>query len=318
MRFRTRSDRDAILTASPAARALLRQARRYALVDATVLISGETGVGKDRFARYLHAAGPRSPEPFITIDCPALPATLVEAELFGYERGAFTDASVAREGRFERAGRGTIYLDAVTGLSPSAQGSLLRVLEERRVTRLGGTANIAVRARIVASADAAIGRFVADGRFRADLFHRLRVLPIEIPPLRERREDILPLARRFVASIAISLARPAPALTPDAEGALLRYRWPGNVRELRHVLERVLLSGIGETIRDTDLPVDLLEADDGYLASVAAKPPTLEEVERRYIALTLDRVHGHQARAATILGISRKSLWEKRRRFGLD
>lgn len=300
------------------ARALLRQARCYALVDATVLVTGETGVGKDLFARCLHAFGPRSQEPFITIDCPALPATLVEAELFGYERGAFTGAAVAREGRFERARCGTIYLDAITGLSASAQGSLLRVLEERRVTRLGGIRSIEIQARIVASAEASIGRLVADGSFRADLFHRLRVLPIEIPPLRERREEILPLARLFVARISTSLASQAPELTPDAQDALLRYRWPGNVRELRHVLERVLLGGVGDNIRATDLPVDLLEADDGYLAAAAATPPTLQEVERRYIALTLGRVHGHQTRAATILGISRKSLWEKRRRFGLD
>jgi len=315
---RTRNDRATILTASPAARARLRQARRYALVDATVLITGETGVGKDLLARDLHACGPRALEPFVTIDCPALPATLVEAELFGHERGAFTGALTGREGRFERAGRGTVYLDAVTGLSAPAQASLLRVLEERLVTRLGGTRSIAIRARIVASAEASIGDLVADGRFRADLFHRLRVLPIEIPPLRERPDEILPLARLLIANISSSLARRAPEITPRAQDALVRYRWPGNIRELRHVLERVLLGGVGDTIGVTDLPIDLLEANDADLPSAAAPPPTLEELERRYIALTLGRVHGHQTRAATILGISRKSLWEKRRRFSLD
>src|SRR3954468_1840481 len=177
--------RPAILSGSRVSRALLREARRYAAVDATVLLTGETGVGKDAIARYLHRSGPRSGEPFVTIDCPALSATLVEVELFGHERGAFTDASVTRTGRFERAGRGTIYLDAVTALGRSAQGALLRVLEERTVTRLGGTIEIAVAARIIASADAAVDALVADGAFGADLFHRLRVLPIHILPLRE-------------------------------------------------------------------------------------------------------------------------------------
>jgi DNA-binding NtrC family response regulator len=307
-----------ILNASPASRALLRQARRYATVDATVLIIGETGVGKDALAHYLHASGPRRREPFVTVDCPALPATLVEAELFGHERGAFTDATVARAGRFEVAGRGTLYLDAVTGLSSSGQGALLRVVEERRVTRLGGTAAIDVRARIIASADATIEELVATGAFRAELFHRLRVLPMQILPLRERREELLPLARTFVSDMAARLRRATPTIETDAEQALARYHWPGNVRELRHVIERVLLAGVGDQIRAADLPVDVLEGHEAYLAPAGTQPPTLEEVERRYIGLTLQVTRGNQTRAAAILGISRKALWEKRKRFGLE
>jgi DNA-binding NtrC family response regulator len=309
--------RPAILTASPGSRRLLRLARRYAAFDATVLITGETGVGKDALARYIHACGPRRHEPFVTIDCPALPVTLVEAELLGHEPGAFTDARAARAGRFEVAARGTVYLDAVTQLNPSGQGALLRLIEERRVTRLGGTAAIDIPARIIASADTSIEERIASGEFRAELFHRLRVLGMHVPALRERRHDILPLAQHFVAEAASRLRRPTPPLTQGAQDALVRYRWPGNIRELRHVIERVLLAGV-DCIDSDSLPVDLLEEADTCFAAVEKRRPTLDEVERRYIAMTLQLTRGNQTRAAEILGISRKGLWEKRRRFALE
>ena len=306
-----------LIAVSRPMRDLLKQVRRYVAVDATVLITGETGVGKDAFARYLHASGPRKREPFITVDCPALPETLVEAELFGHERGAFTDATIARPGRFEMAGRGTLYLDAVTRLSPAGQGALLRVVEERRVTRLGGTTSTDVRARLIASSSTDVEEAVADGSLRADLFHRLSVLPIKLPPLRERADDILPLARACMADVAERLDRQPPRLASDAEDALVRYHWPGNVRELRHVLERLLLAGVGEEIRAESLPIELLEGKEAYLAPAVDRRPTLEDVERRYIELTLTYARGNQTRAAAILGISRKALWEKRKRFGL-
>ncbi|HVG63603.1 MAG TPA: sigma-54 dependent transcriptional regulator [Hyalangium sp.] len=306
-----------IFCASPSSRALLRHARRFADVGATVLVTGETGVGKNALARYLHAASARRAEPFVTVDCPAIPATLVEAELFGHERGAFTDATIARAGRFELAGAGTLYLDAVTGLTAMGQGALLRVLEERTVSRLGGTSTVPVNARIVASADAAVEQLVRDGQFRAELFHRLCVLPIRIPPLRERPADILPLARRFTADICQALRQSPATIARDAGDALVRYPWPGNVRELRHVLERVLLTGARNEIHAADLPLDLVEAPDVYSTAPAALPPTLAEVERRYIAVTLHRTRGNQSKAAAILGISRKALWEKRKRFDL-
>ena len=306
-----------LIAVSRPMRDLLRQARRYAAVDATVLIMGETGVGKDALARFLHASGPRKREPFVTVDCPALPETLVEAELFGHERGAFTDATVTRPGRFELAGRGTLYLDAVTRLSPAGQGALLRVVEERRVTRLGGTIGSDVRARIIASSPTDVEEAVAGGALRADLFHRLSVLPVRIPPLRERPDDILPLARASLSEVAAGLEREPPRLAPDAEDALVRYHWPGNVRELRHVLERMLLAGVGDEIRAGALPMEILEEQEAYLAPGVGKRPTLEDVERRYIELTLAFARGNQTRAAAILGISRKALWEKRKRFGL-
>ena len=306
-----------LIAVSRPMRDLLKQARRYAIVDATVLITGETGVGKDAFARYLHESGPRKREPFVTVDCPALPETLVEAELFGHERGAFTDATIARPGRFELAGRGTLYLDAVTRLSSAGQGALLRVVEERRVTRLGGTSATDVRARLIASSPTDVEGAVEDGTLRADLFHRLSVLPIKLPPLRERPEDIPPLARACVAEVSERLERQPPRITAAAEDALVRYHWPGNVRELRHVLERLLLAGVGNEIAVDVLPVEILEGKEAYLAPALDKRPTLEDVERRYIEVTLAYARGNQTRAAAILGISRKALWEKRKRFGL-
>jgi DNA-binding NtrC family response regulator len=308
----------ALVARSKVMRTLLNEARRYALADANVLIIGETGVGKDALARFMHLAGPRRKEPFLVIDCPGLPATLVEAELFGHERGAFTDATVARAGRFEAAGRGTVYLDAVTGLNPDAQGAILRVVEEKRVTRLGGAMAAEVRARIISSADAQIEAEVRHGAFRTDLFHRLSVLPLVIPPLRDRPEDILPTARAFLTAIAAAHARQPPALTRDAEGILLRYHWPGNARELRHTLERIIVGGIGDRIAAADLPLQIVEGNDAYLAPVGNTRPTLEEVERRYIELVLRDAKGNQTKAASVLGISRKALWEKRKRYGIS
>jgi transcriptional regulator with PAS, ATPase and Fis domain len=308
----------ALVARSKAMRVVLNEARRYAHAEANVLLVGETGVGKDALARLMHQVGPRRKEPFLVIDCAGLPATLVEAELFGHERGAFTDATMARAGRFEAAGRGTVYLDAVTALSQDAQGAILRVVEEKRVTRLGASAVTDVRARIISSADATIEAAVREGTFRTDLFHRLSVLPLVIPPLRERPEDILPMARAFLAALAATHGRAAPALAPDAEDVLARYHWPGNGRELRHTLERVLVSGVGERITAADLPLAVLEGDAAYLANAGPKRPTLDEVERRYIELVLRDAKGNQTKAAAVLGISRKALWEKRKRYGIE
>jgi DNA-binding NtrC family response regulator len=293
----------------------LDEIRRYSAVRTTLLITGETGVGKDALARHLHLTGPGHREPFVSVDCPALPETLIEVELFGHERGAFTDATGARPGRFELAGRGTLYLDAVSDLSAAGQAALLRVVEERLVTRLGGTRTMPVQARIIASADASIDALVARGQFRLDLFHRLSVLSIHIPPLRARPTEILPLAQRFVTDICRRLKRPRAVITGACADALVRYQWPGNVRELQHVLERVLLTLDGNRIDASHLPPGLLE--DGDEGGSHNRPLTLSEMERRYIETTLRRTRGNQTRAAAILGISRKALWEKRRRFGL-
>ena len=307
-----------LIARSRAMRALLEELRRFASADANVLITGETGVGKDFLAELLHRSGPRRKEPFLKIDCPSLAPSLLEAELFGHERGAFTDATVARPSRFELAGRGSVYLDRVGELPLELQPKLLRLVENKRGERLGGTVSFEIRARVIASADAGIEDAVRDGTFRGDLYHRLRVLPLTVPPLRERRADILPLATTFLAEIAKRGARPVPHLSPSASEVLLTYPWPGNVRELRHVLERTMLSSKDSQLDIRDLPTELLDLP----ATVADAPdsmlPTLDQVERRYIEQTLRRVRGNQTRAAAILGISRKALWEKRKRYGID
>jgi DNA-binding NtrC family response regulator len=298
-------------------RALVAEMRRFAPSDANVLITGETGVGKDVVARALHAMGGRSRAPFVTVDCPGLPATLLEAELFGYERGAFTDAAVTRPGRFELAANGTIYLDRVHELPPELQAKLLRLVEHKQVERLGTAVAIPVKARIVASAADQIEDAVESGAFRTDLFHRLRVLPLRVPPLRERRGDLRLLVQQFLRAAARRAGRATPNLTADARARLASHTWPGNVRELQHTLDRAVLATSGSTIDADDLPIENAPADS--LFGAAGQPrPTLEEMERRYIELVLLETRGGQTRAARVLGISRKALWEKRKRFGLS
>ena len=303
---------------TPAMRILIAEIERYAAADANVLITGETGAGKDAVAQALHKAGPRRTKPFVTIDCPSLPPTLIESELFGFERGAFTDAATAKVGRLELAGAGTLYLDNVGELPVDSQAKLLRLVEDKRIERLGGVASMPIRARIVASADACIEQAVQERTFRDDLYHRLRVLPLRIPPLRERRPDIRPLATRFIRDVAHRAGREAPMLTDAAAAALESYAWPGNVRQLRHVVEATMLTldPSCRTVESRDLPADVLE-DGIVLHGATGSRPTLESVECRYIEIVLRETRGRQTDAARILGISRKALWEKRRKFGL-
>ena len=305
------------LAHSRALRALLEQVRRFATIVSNVLISGETGTGKNAVARELHTRGPRAKKPFVTVDCAALAGSLIDSELFGHERGAFTDAVAARAGRFELAAGGTVYLDAITELSLEAQGKLLRIVEEKRVERMGGHTSTAVTARVVASAEAGVEDAVRDGRFRGDLFHRVGVLPIRLPPLREHPDDILPLAAYFLRHAGAEARRDPVTLTRDASAALRDYAWPGNVRELRHTIERALQVAGSGPIALEHLPATVLEAPALKPADAMAHRPTLDEVERRYIAATLNHVRGNQTEAAKMLGISRKALWEKRKRYGL-
>jgi len=303
---------------SRAMRDLVEQVRRFAQTDSNVLIAGETGTGKNAIARELHARGPRAKLPFVTIDCASLSSSLIDSELFGHERGAFTDAVTARAGRFELAGSGTVYLDAVTELPIEGQGKLLRIVEDKRVERLGGHTSFSVGARVVASSHAEIEDAVRGGTFRHDLFHRLRVLPLRVLPLRERPDDVLPLAKYFISRLAASRRQSVPSITRDAAAALRDYAWPGNVRELRHVVERAFETAGGRAIALDDLPTDILEAPALTPNAVLARRPTLDDVERRYITATLRHARGNQTEAARLLGISRKALWEKRKRYGLD
>jgi DNA-binding NtrC family response regulator len=307
-----------LVARSRAMRALLAELRRFAVADANVLITGETGAGKDFIAEALHRSGPRRKEPFLKIDCPSLAPSLLEAELFGHERGAFTDATIARPSRFELAGQGSVYLDRVGELPLELQPKLLRLVEDKRGERLGGTVPFEIRARLIASADAGIEDAVRQGTFRSDLYHRLHVLPIAVPPLRERRADILPLAQTFLADMAKRDNRPVPRLSDSACEVLLTYQWPGNVRELRHVVERTLLSSKDPQLDTKDLPTELLDQPASAPDVPDSLLPTLDQIERRYIEQTLRRVRGNQTRAAAILGISRKALWEKRKRYGID
>jgi DNA-binding NtrC family response regulator len=297
-------------------RALQAELTRYAAADANVLITGPTGAGKDLVARTLHALSSRRNHPFVVVDCPGLPATLVESELFGHERGAFTDATVARPGRFELAGQGIVYLDRVDELPLEAQAKLLRLVEQKQVERLGSNLSVPVRARVIASATDDIERAVDAGRFRTDLFHRLRVLPLRVPSLAERRGDLPALSRRILASLAKRHGRTPLRLSPDALTALEGYSWSGNVRELGHVLERAFVNARGTTLTADDLPPSLASPEP-IVAGATSERPTLEELERRYVAVVLKDTRGNQSRAAEILGISRKALWEKRKRYGL-
>ena len=242
-------------------RAMLAELTRYAASDANVLITGGTGVGKDLVARTLHALSSRKRHPFVVVDCPGLPATLIESELFGHERGAFTDATVARPGRFELAGQGVVYLDRVDELPLDAQGKLLRLVEQKQVERLGSNLSVPMRARVVASASEDIQQAVAEGRFRTDLYHRLRVLPLRVPSLTERTGDLPVLIRRVMKDIAEASGRKVPALAPDALAALAGYNWPGNVRELGHVLERAVLNTDGPVLSAADLPSSIVSPE---------------------------------------------------------
>jgi DNA-binding NtrC family response regulator len=299
-------------------RALVAEMARFARSDANVLITGETGSGKDAVARALHLLSGRSAEPFVTVDCPGLPASLLEAELFGYERGAFTDASVARPGRFELAGSGTIYLDRVHELPTELQAKLLRLVEHKQVERLGTAVAVPIRARIVASAEDRIESAVAGGSFRTDLYHRLRVLPLRVPALRDRRADLRSLIRHFLRLAARRAGRPVPDLTAKAVARLAAHSWPGNVRELQHTLDRAVVASTAAVIDAGDLPMEPAPVDTLFTSGGTAERPTLDLLERRYIELVLLETRGSQTRAARILGISRKALWEKRRRFGLS
>jgi DNA-binding NtrC family response regulator len=315
------------ISADPASLRLFELAEKVAVAPTTLLITGESGTGKDHLARLVHELGPRRDAPYLKIDCASLPPQLVESELFGHERGAFTGAVERKLGRFELGGNGTIVLDEIAALSPAAQGKLLRILQERTFERLGGTENLRIEARLIALTNVDLPAAVQSGAFREDLFFRLNVLTLAVPPLRERRADILPLADHLLATIRSIHSRPHAQLSDSARRMLAAYAWPGNVRELRNALERaVVFSHPSRGAADPTAVTDLLEPGNFPETVQAAAPGaaspvaglrSLEEVEREVIAATLEATHYQISRSAAALGISRKTLLEKRKKYGL-
>jgi DNA-binding NtrC family response regulator len=301
---------------SRAMEALFRQMEMVAPTRSNVLIVGESGTGKELVANALHENSPRKDARFLPINCAAIPAEILESELFGHERGAFTDAREAKLGKIEMARGGTLYFDQVQDLSLALQAKLLRVVEERCFERVGGTRTIEVDVRFVSSTNVDLGQAVGAGRFREDLFHRLNVVPLRVPPLRERREDIAPLAELFLGRERARGTTLAQGFAPEAMEALKGYPWPGNVRELRSVVERSCLDAAGDHVPRRALPPAILEKPSALWAG-RERRPSLRDVEQAYIRFVLDETGGSQTRTASVLGISRKALWEKRRRFGI-
>jgi DNA-binding NtrC family response regulator len=304
------------VSAAPTSLQVLELAQKVAPAPTTLLITGESGSGKDYLARVIHELGPRRDAPFLKIDCASLPPLLVESELFGHERGAFTGAVERKLGRFELGGKGTIVLDEVGALSPAAQSKLLRVLQERSFERLGGTDTLHVEARLIALTNVDLPAAVSAGQFREDLYFRLNVLNIAVPPLRERREDILQLAEQMLASLRCAHGRNSLRLSETSQRMLCSYAWPGNVRELRNALERAVVFSRAEVLEPDDFTEAMRSAVVG--AAVGATGlRSLEDVEREVIATTLEATHYRISRSAEILGISRKTLLEKRKKYGL-
>jgi transcriptional regulator with PAS, ATPase and Fis domain len=299
---------DAPIGTSDAWREVIRRATQVAASEATTCLQGESGTGKEVVARFIHQRSPRWRGPFIAINCAALPEQLLESELFGFERGAFTGAQHSKPGQIELAAGGVLFLDEVTEMTPAAQARFLRVLQEREFLRLGGTRTVRVNARVIAATNRNLDDAVAQGAFRPDLYYRLNVFDILIPPLRDRRDDILPLTAGFLRELTDARAE----LTPAAMEALRRHEWPGNVRELRNVIERALIMCDGPSIDVEHL--GLRARKDVPLSSIT----NLETLEKKAVERAMRDADGNKVRAARQLGISRMQLYTRLRKFGFE
>ena len=305
-----------IITRSTEMKKTVDLARRAARVDTTVLITGPSGAGKERIARLIHAESPRAAGPFIAVNCAALTETLLESELFGHAKGAFTGASADRVGLFEAANGGTLLLDEIGEISPGMQAKLLRVLQEHEIRRVGESRSRKVNVRVLAATNRTLSDEVARGAFRHDLYYRLRVIELRVPPLRERRCDIVPLTRRFLAEAAERLHRPVDGITSAAADQLARYDWPGNVRELENAVERAVALAIDTRVDIDDFPEEIRQAR-------AVTAPTgggrrLADVERALVLQTLEEANGNRARAAELLGIGVATLYRKLKQYGAE
>jgi DNA-binding NtrC family response regulator len=300
--------------------AVFELARSAARSSSTILILGESGSGKEVLARAIHAESPRAAGPFVEVSCAALTETLLESELFGHEKGSFTGATARRKGKFEAAHLGTLFLDEIGDIGPKLQVDLLRVLEERRFCRIGGNEPVEVDVRIVAATNKDLPRAVAAGTFREDLFYRLNVIPIRLPPLRERREDIPLLVDQFLERLSAELEREIEGVSADAMNALMVHPWPGNVRELRNVLERGAVVARGPIIELADLGLSI-HVEPGAPApqpvTVTSPTESLDEVDRRHIATVLAHTGFNVSQSARVLGVDRVTLYSRMRKYGL-
>ncbi|MBV9158376.1 MAG: sigma-54-dependent Fis family transcriptional regulator [Acidobacteriaceae bacterium] len=312
---------DNIVGRSPAMRDIFHTVERVAPTRATVLLAGESGVGKDMIARAIHQHSPRKTHPFVKINCTAIPENLMESELFGYEKGAFTGANTSKPGKFEQADQGTVFLDEIGDVPGNIQVKLLRVLQERQFERLGSNLTRNVDVRVVAATNVDLRAALEQGRFREDLYYRLNVVPINIPPLRERKEDIPFLAKHFVQKLSKELGTPAREITPAAMERLLSHSWPGNVRELENTIERSLVLAPGDVLQASDIRV---EAPRNNIAMAAQQAPllpegeTLEHWEQMMIREALRRANGNKSQAARMLGLTRNALRYRLSQMGMD
>lgn len=305
-----------IVASSKAMAQLLDLARRVAKVDSTVLITGESGSGKERVARLVHDESTRAAGPFVAVNCGAITETLLESELFGHARGAFTGATQDRPGLFESANCGTLLLDEVGEVSPGMQVKLLRTLQEREIRRVGENKSRKVDVRVLAATNRDLAHGVAGGSFRQDLYYRLKVVELHVPPLRERREDVLPLGRVLLADAALRMKRKITGLAPEAADQLLRHEWPGNVRELENAMERAVALARGSRVELEDLPAEIRQALSTPVATKGKVRP-LDEIEKEYILAALELNDGNQTHTAEQLHIGTATLYRKLKSYGL-
>lgn len=313
-----------LVGSSPAMLEVYKLVARVSEGRSTVLLQGESGTGKELIARAIHANSPRRDKPFIPVNCGALPDTLLESEMFGYEKGAFTGAAGTKAGLFEATNGGTLFLDEIGELGPALQVKLLRVMQDHEVRRVGGTTSLKIDVRIIAASNRDLEQFVKEGKFRDDLYYRLNVVRITLPTLAERKEDIPMLAHHFLQKCAAGSARAVRGFLPDTMALLKQYRWPGNVRELENAIERAVSLSHGPLLTPDDLPAVLRQpaSQAGDKADVAVQHDevclTLEEVEKRHLIRVLKETKGNKVKAAKILGIDRRTLYRMAERFGLE
>jgi transcriptional regulator with PAS, ATPase and Fis domain len=303
-----------ILVESRAMREVMRLIDRAAFSDTPILLVGESGTGKELLARALHARSPRAQGPFLAVNCSAIPEALLESELFGHRRGAFTDARDDQPGLFQLAQRGTVFLDEIGDMAPALQGKLLRVLQEKEVHPLGAPAPVPTDVRIVAATHRDLPALVAEGRFREDLLYRVNVIEVRVPPLRERPDDLAPLIRHLLAKYGAKVGKRDCTVSDDVMAVLRRHTWPGNVRELENVIERAMVLGAGPRITVDDLPESVRDRSPH---SGGPGSRRLADVEREHIVHTLRSVAGNKAAAARVLGLNRKTLYRKLTHHGI-